>query len=556
MEQPFLTIYDFFHRKRGAFFGIFILLLIVLSVGSLQVRLEEDITRFFPDDKRVEKLSYIFQNSKFADRLVLMISMRDSADAPAPDSLVHVADQLSEEITRKLSRHIRHMQGKVDDSRVLEVFSSIQNNLPVYLTEDDYGAIDSLADPLLAKQRLEQNYRQLVSPGGIVMKRVIVRDPLGFSLPVLNRLQHLQFDENFELYENYVVTRDRRHLLIFIEPIYASGETKHNAAFQRELTEIANEVSGSNPAISVSFFGGSVVAVGNASQLQRDTILTVSIMIALLLIILLGFFRKKRIPFLILLPVVMGALFALSVISLIQESLSILALAVGAVILGVAVDYSLHFLVYLRESRDNREVVKHIAKPLTIGSLTTFLAFLCLQFTNASVLQDIGLFAALSLVGAALCSLVFLPHLVSPDDLPQHAGARLRSLVETSFERSKWIAYLILLLTPVFLYFAGDVRFNSDMGKLNFMNDDTREAGRRLETINNSSLSAVYVVCSDSSMENAYRQNERALSVLTRLRDNGVVSKVSSASLFLLSDSLQQVRLNRWYQALSRLVER
>lgn len=546
MEKPFLIIFDFFQARKGTFWSILISLLIVLIVGASSVNLEEDITRFFPNDKRVEKLNYIFRNSKFSDRLVVMVSARDSAVGPIPDSLVRVADELVGRIEANLAEHIRRMEGKVDDSRVLEIFSSIQDQLPIYLTDEDYAAIDSLANPATARIRLQENYRQLVSPGGIVMKRVIVRDPLGFSLPVLKRLQHLQFDENFELYENYIVTRDHRNLLIFIEPKYAANETGNNAAFQRELSDLANSASKNHPEITVSFFGGSVVAVGNASQLQRDTIITVGLMVVLLMIVLLGFFRRKRVPFLILLPVVMGALFSLSVISLLQGSLSILALAVGAVILGVAVDYSLHFLVHLRELQDSRDVVKQIAKPLTIGNLTTVLAFLCLQFTNASVLQDIGLFSALSLIGAAMFSLVFLPQLVDPATVSQNSGVWLRRIAETSFEKSRWLAYAIILLTPVFLYFADDVKFNSDMAGLNFMSDETRDAGRRLESINKSSLSAVYVVCSDSSIEKAFRQNERTLSILGQLKEKNIVSKVLSVSAFLPSDSSQQARIDKW----------
>jgi uncharacterized protein len=546
MDQPFLILYRFFNRSRKAFWLIFLFIIGLLSWGATKIDLEEDITKFFPDDERIGKLNYIFQNSKISERVIVMVSIRDTAMAAAPDSLVRYADLLIDSIAQNAGSHLNKIAGKVDDSGMLQIFSSIQKNLPVYLEDADYRSIDSFSDPARVRAVLFENYKQLISPGGIVMKNVIATDPLGFSFPVLKRLQHLQFDENFELYESYILTRDHRHLLIFLEPRYPVNETKNNAALQKQLDEIIASVLPTQSDVAISYFGGSVVAVGNALQLQKDTLLTVSLMIVLLVASLIGFFRKKRIPFLILVPVVIGALFALAVIALFKATLSILALAVGAVILGVAVDYSLHYLVQLKETRNNEEVIRHLAKPLTIGSLTTVVAFLCLQFTNASVLQDIGLFAALSLVGAALSSLVFLPHLISPNEIPSSSGQALRRFSEFSFESNKWLVYAIILLTPVFLYFAGKVSFNADMNKLNFMTDVTRLASQRLESINKSSLSSVYVVSSDSSMDGALRKNEKAYAALNTLQGQGEVQKIASVSRFMISDSLQRSRIDKW----------
>jgi uncharacterized protein len=546
MEQPFLYIYRLLHRSKVLFWTIFISIIGFLLFGASRVTLEEDISRFFPDDKRVERLNFIFENSRLSDRLVMMVSVKDSATVAQPDSLVAFADSLAGSIRETLSPQIRKISARVDDSGTIGILNSVIDHLPVYMTEQDYVLLDSLSEKDKVRTVVLDNYRQLASPGGVVMKNIIVRDPLGFSFPVLRRLQHLQFDENFELYDNYILTRDHRHLLFFLEPIYPPNETRHNAQFQAQLNEIIAGQGKQHPELIASYFGGSVVAVGNAAQLQKDTILTVSIMLTLLIVALLGFFRKKRIPFLILVPVVIGALFALAVIAVVKGSLSILALAVGAVILGVAVDYSLHYLVHLKETRNSEEVIRQLAKPLTIGSFTTVFAFLCLQFTNAAVLQDIGLFAALSLIGAAASSLIFLPHLIGPETVPTGSPRWLSRLSETSFESKKWLVYIILLLTPLFLIFAWQVKFNSDMNKLNFMTDGTRVANHRLETINQSSLSSVYVVSSFPSLEKTLQESERTSKVLAEMKEQGIVGKFFSMSEFLPSDSLQQIRISRW----------
>ena len=78
MTQLFLTIYDFFQRAETGFLVDVPGYLIAVSFGASQIKLEEDITKFFPDDERVERLNYVFKNSKFVERLVIMVSARDS----------------------------------------------------------------------------------------------------------------------------------------------------------------------------------------------------------------------------------------------------------------------------------------------------------------------------------------------------------------------------------------------------------------------------------------------------------------------------------------------
>src|SRR6185436_2805430 len=112
---------------------------------------------------------------------------------------------------------------------------------------------------------------------------------------------------------------------------------------------------------------------------RRDSFLTQGITIVFIIIFLGLYFRKKRAPLIILVPVVFGALFSLAAIYFIKGSISIIALGTGSVILGIAVNYSLHVFNHYRHTRNMRQVIADLAFPLTIGSFTTIGGFLCLQ---------------------------------------------------------------------------------------------------------------------------------------------------------------------------------
>jgi 1-acyl-sn-glycerol-3-phosphate acyltransferase len=105
---------------------------------------------------------------------------------------------------------------------------------------------------------------------------------------------------------------------------------------------------------------------------------------------------------------------------------------------------------------------------------------------------------------------------------------------------------IILLLTPVFFYFAGDVSFNSDMSKLNFMSAESTTAQERLEKISPASLHTMFVTSDGKSLEEALRANEKLLPPIESLIESGEIKQYQGVSSLLVSDSLQKERIRRW----------
>ncbi len=547
MEYLFLSIYDYFHKNRPALYVLFLGLFLLVGIGATQIRVEEDISRFFPKDKKLEKINQIFQHSKFMDKLVVMVSLNDSTKATQPDSLIRFTNELVSRVSG-LAPYVKKITYKVDDELSVQLFSVLYRYLPLFLDQEDYSSIDSLTTREAVRTNLQRSYRQLISPAGLALKKMIIKDPLGISVLALKKLRRLQYDDGFELVDNTIFTKDHRYLIFFIVPSFPSNDTGNNSAFLAGLDQSIAQVTQAHPDIHATYYGAAAVAAGNANQLRADTVLTVSLMMALLVALFFAFLRKKRAPFIILIPVLFGGLFSISVMYVIQGSISALAIAAGSIILGIAVNYSLHFLSHLLHTGNVRETVRDLVKPMTLGSATTVLAFLCLQFANASILRDVGLFAGFSLIGAALCSLIFLPHLVTNDFFGHHP-ARPTWMVNVSLYHPAYnriLVPLIILLTPVLLYYAGGVTFNSDMTKLNFMSSGMKHAEKVFNRINQRALRSIYIVAEGANTEEALRHTEAVVPIMDDLKRRGIVTKYASVSTFVISDSLQRQRILRW----------
>ena len=376
---------------------------------------------------------------------------------------------------------------------------------------------------------------------------------MGISFLALKKLQQLQYDENFQLYDNAILTKDNKHLLLFITPAYPPANTGKNALLLKGLDSIISQISRKGfQNMDISYFGAAAVSEGNARQLRKDSFFTLGLTLVFLVVFLGWYFRKKRAPLLILLPVVFGALFSLSVIYLIKGGISVIALGTGSVILGIAVSYSIHVFNHYRHLQSMEEVIRDLAMPLTIGSFTTIGGFFCLEFVKSEMLKDLGLFAAFSLIGASFCSLVFLPHFIFSETRTSKTGSvpdtwidRISSIHP---EKSKTLILIILILTIGFAYTARWVSFDSDMTTMNFMSPDLKRAEQKLNDINEYSLKSIYLIAEGSNVNEALKRNESQIEKLESLKEKNIIRKYSGVSTLLLSDSVQKARIRRWNQ--------
>jgi 1-acyl-sn-glycerol-3-phosphate acyltransferase len=552
MAKAFLYIYNYFASNRKLFFTVFIGLFLVTGFFALKIKPEEDISKILPKDRQSQKLNEILQNARFADKLVLMISMKDSADV-SPDTLAAYADSFATRIRRQYPDYVRALDEGISDSLIPELLNMVYEHLPVFLEPEDYKTIDSLDQPVRLRQALLQDIQTLASPAGLVMNQFIRRDPLGVASPALGKIRRLQYDENFDLYNGHVISKDGKHMLLFISPAFPSDNTGKNSRLLEGIDQIITglQLSGFSY-VEAGYFGGMAVAAGNAAQLRKDSILTLSITAGFLIIFISWYFKRKRAPFLILLPVMLGALFSLSIIYFIKGSISVIALAAGSVVLGIAINYSLHVYNHFRHRRDMRAVLEDLSFPLTIGGLTTIGGFLSLQFVQSEILKDLGLFAAFSLIGASLSSLIFLPHLIANprlSNIPDTASERDSWILRIAGwhpERNKWLVTSIFILSIFFAFFMNRVGFDQDMMHMNYMPEKLKQAETTLNKINAYSLRSVYLVTEGSNLENALRRQEFLNEKIKTLQQENIIKKSTAVFQLLLSDSLQKERIRFW----------
>ena len=164
--------------------------------------------------------------------------------------------------------------------------------------------------------------------------------------------------------------------------------------------------------IYLFLFASVIAPITKIEGENRSTFILISIAIILILALLIYAFRNVKSIFYIALAIGFGWIFAIGLMGAVHDRISIIVLGIGSVIIGIAVNYPLHFVAHLKHYPDVRATLKELIAPLVIGNITTVGAFLALVPLNSVALRDLGLFASFMLVGTILFVIVVLPQMV------------------------------------------------------------------------------------------------------------------------------------------------
>ena len=542
-------LFDFFHKRVLLRRSVLLALTIALVVSVFQLSYKEDISDFMPltDEEKLDM--EIYQDISGVNKLVVLFS----CDKENPDSTIAAIDLFQESVKELDSLNwTSDMVTRFDMEKVGEVTEFVYQNIPYFLTERDYSRMDSLlcAENYVGEQ-LVRDREMLMFPSGGLLSENISRDPLNLFTPVLSKLQGLQQENKFEMYDGYIFTPDMSRAIVMLSSPFGNSETDKNSQLLQLLTSGIERMNTRYPNIEAHVLGGPQIAVGNAQQIKHDSILAVSLAVVLILALLFFSFRSLRNILLIAFSIGWGWLFALGALALFHDNISIIVVGISSVILGIALNYPLHLIAHIGHETNIRQALKEISAPLLVGNITTVGAFLALVPLNSVALRDLGLFASLLLIGTIFYVLVFLPHQVKICDSGQNNTTHqppspithlLSRISNIQLDNKSWVVGIVIILTLVFGWFSFQVEFDSNLANINYMTDEQRadmDYFQKLmadDTV--STKRTLYVVSSAPTIDAAL--------------DSCNSKKINGVSQFLASESMQKERISRWNEFVSK----
>jgi 1-acyl-sn-glycerol-3-phosphate acyltransferase len=546
MTKMLLLTYDFFAVRKGRLYLLLLLAVAAFAFFASRVKYREDIAQFLPSGKRNERMHEAWKHAVSSGRIAFYVKVEKGTENAA-DRQVEAVDALAGRIEARMDpSKIKSLYYKVDMEEIRMVSSLVAENMPCFLDDRDYARMNALLSREFIAAQLVADRNLLTSPAGMLMRENILSDPLQMTAGLMSRLQDSGAGGRFFLYQDRLFAEDSTALL-FLESKIPSSETSENETFTDSLHQIMAEVENEFPGIEISNFGTAEIAVGNARRIQRDTLLSVSLAVAVILAFLACSFRSARKIVLVFASVLFGGLFALAVMSGAYGEISIIAVGISSIMIGIAINYPLHYMEHFNHVGDHRLAIREIVRPLAIGSITTVSAFVSLMFTGSKAMRDLGLFAALLLAGTILFVLVFLPHFLSSRHIFHPSKPSfLEVLLNRLHEKNSWVITIMILLTVFFAFFSGDSRFETNMQNINYMTAAQKESYGRMNSLLNDDQHIIYFISEGLDRESALEANERNEAVLKSMLENKLITRIDGIGEFLPSQSRQEEKIRKW----------
>ena len=586
MEDILLRLYDRMAGRRTAMWTALAVLTAVLAAAALRLDLKEDITDFLPIDAESREALSAYREVAAGDRIVVLCEAVGDMDgdtdggdanggaAAATARIISAMDGLAARIAEAdTAGWLAGQTLRLDADAALDAVEFAYAHLPLLLRAEDYAALGfCVGDTLTAAERahnaasvaarLEATHRAMTAQTAIgPAADLLLQDPLGLFAPVGERLAAFRPDLGFEVVDGYLFAPGRRRAYATLASPFGGSETAGNGALVALLEQAAveQEAAGGG-AVGITLTGAPVVAVTNARQIRQDSLVAMLLSSVLILALLLFAFRSVRPLVLIAAATAFGFLFALGCLGAAADSLSVIVLGIAAVIIGIAVNYPLHFVHHAAELRRvpgrgpvGRRALADLCRPLLIGNVTTVGAFLTLVPLDAVAIRHLGLFSALMLAGTIGFVLVFLPHMTGGPAMPSAAvptphvdeeapqGDQPQRRGEGRMARivcSPWSLAAVAAATLALAWPAAQTSFDTDLSHINYMTPRQRADLMAWEALQGRDAGTVTVY--------AIGDVEALTPALDSLRRAGTLLRLKNPADFLPSESEQWQRLATW----------
>lgn len=307
--------------------------------------------------------------------------------------------------------------------------------------------------------------------------------------------------EGNDVFRDYYVSKDGRELVLLVKPTGLAG----NLGFSRKLVKEAQDaVAQVNPAayapsIKVSYTGRFKKQIDLNDQLQRDLTTTGAGSLALVILLLVIYFRQVRPLFLIILPLSAGLLLTFAVTYFAIGYVNIISAFLVSILMGISADYGI--VLYSRYIEERLEgmspaeavadTLRNTCEPIFLSGLTTGLVFLSLMLAEFKGFSQFGFIAGLGVFLNMLVFFTLFPALVLLFE--KFKPAKLRPPLSVAFKPTHRPFYIPVVIAAVLMtIYAGtkvkDASFEYNFSKIQGSNIPSFKLDEHVNVIIGASL--------------------------------------------------------------------
>lgn len=346
--------------------------------------------------------------------------------------------------------------------------------------------------------------------------------------------------------EGYFWTKNKEYLLLFVTPRKIAGSFTSALDSLTALRHTIARVRTDFPGVRVGVTGQEALNQDEMHTAFHDMSLATLISLVSLALLLVIFWRGFRRPLLEMVELLVALAWTIGLTTLFIGHLNILSVTFAPLLLGLGIDYGIHWFARYQEE----EAVKGASKTeaieatmlklgpaILLAGLTAALSFFPLVLTGFKGLVELGIITAMGMVMTTVTTLCLLPALVLLFDRPARRSLKSSgagALLRLTNRRAAAILLPAALGLAASLVAAGGVKF--DLNMLHLQSKHAESVIWEKKLLRGSKRSSMYGAILAGSLKEV-REKTLALEALP------TVSKVQSIRTFLPDDQKEKIHL-------------
>ncbi|MDR1142629.1 MAG: MMPL family transporter, partial [Spirochaetaceae bacterium] len=290
------------------------------------------------------------------------------------------------------------------------------------------------------------------------------------------------------------------------------------------------------PGLKFVFSGVPFHSYESSSGAQREISLISSLALIIIIILFLVIFRSFLPMAASLGAIILSLLTAAGAVLLVFKEIHIFTFVFGTTLIGIGVDYSIHFFIHWKgnPSLPTGDAVRaHIFRGVTMSFISSEICFAALFLAPFDILKQFAVFLSAGLFSAWLTTLILYPRLKMPPPEQRRIPGRLPRLRGGKLLKRCILAALTGLSILLIIRNNDTVRIENNIAGLYTMSPALMEAEKTAaQVLDHGSAGWYFIVCGDSAGE--LLEREEALCARLELEiERGTLRSYMASSLFI-----------------------
>lgn len=376
---------------------------------------------------------------------------------------------------------------------------------------------------------------QIYSPFSGISTVELTNDPL--LLTRSSQLNQLSKNNYLNINHNWLSAKDEQGNIWYI--IYAEldgSSLNMNQSHQivTQLNQLEDQLKTQWPKTKLLKRGVLFYSDYASSEAKTDITTIGSLSIIGIILLMITIFRSLIPIFLSLLSISIGIVCGLIAVLSIFGEIHIMTLVMSTSIIGITIDYSLHFLTerLLHGKQESAYTsLRKLISTLIVALCTSFIAYLTLLIAPFPGLKQLSIFAVFGLTGAFLTVVCWYPFLVNKLPVRENVGQRfLTSWLK--LWQYKNMQYGMISLALIFIaYGISHLTIDDDIGQLQTLPVALKQQEQQIVNITHQSSDQKWFIIYGDNAQQTLQRLEKFLPKLEQAKRSGIFTEYQTINL-------------------------